>query len=85
MYFEFMRQLTLRVPDDLHDLVTNAAEAQHQSVNTFAVNALLGQVRAKSYGQWLQMVEDSHRAAGFKGVSSSALNKLKTVTGDEDS
>ncbi len=78
-----MRQITLRVPDDLHELVTAAAEAQSQSINTFAVAALLGQVRAKSYGEWRQHVENSHRATGFKGLSATALETARTLTGDE--
>jgi uncharacterized protein (DUF1778 family) len=78
-----MRQITLRVPDELHELVTSAAEAQHQSVNTFAVNALLGQVTAKSFSEWRQHIEQSHRASGFAGMSSSALERLRTMTGDE--
>ncbi len=78
-----MRQITLRVPDDLHELVTSAAVAQNQSVNTFAVSALLGQVRAKSFSEWRQHVENSHRATGFTGISSAALNRMRTMTGDE--
>jgi HicB family len=78
-----MRQITLRVPDDLHELVTAAAEAQSQSINTFAVGALLSQVRAKSFSEWRQHVDDSHRVAGFSGITASALERLRTMTGDE--
>lgn len=78
-----MRQVTLRVPDDLHDLAVEAAEAQNQSLNSFAVNALLAQVRAKSFSEWRQMVQDSHQASSYKGLSAKGKNRLKRLTGDE--
>ncbi len=78
-----MRQITLRVPDELHDLAASAAEAQGQSLNSFATGALLAQVRARSFTEWRQMVEDSHRAAGYRGVSPEALEVLRTLTGNE--
>ena len=78
-----MRQITLRVPDELHDLLATAAAAQRQSVNTYATAALLKSVRAKNYSTWLQMIEDSHRAAGFKGLPPEVLERMRTMTGDE--
>ena len=78
-----MRQVTLRVPDVLHDLAVEAAEAQNQSLNSFAVNALLAQVRAKSFSEWRQMVQDSHQASSYKGLSAKGKNRLKRLTGDE--
>ena len=78
-----MRQLTLRVPDELHELVAQAAEAQQQSVNTFAVNALLAQVRAKSYSEWREHIARSHRATGFTGMSAAGHELLRTLNGDE--
>ena len=78
-----MRQVTLRVPDDLHDLAVEAAAAQHESLNSFAVNALLAQVRAKSFSEWRQMVQDSHRASSYKGISAKGKNRIKTLSGDE--
>jgi uncharacterized protein (DUF1778 family) len=78
-----MRQVTLRVPDDLHDLAVEAAEAQNQSLNSFAVNALLAQVRAKSFSEWRQMVHDSHQASSYRGLSGKGKNRIKTLTGDE--
>jgi HicB family len=79
-----MKQITLRVPDDLHELATAAAETQQQSLNSFAMNALLAQVRAKSFSEWRQLVEDSHRAASFKGLPDTALDRLASLTGDEN-
>jgi HicB family len=78
-----MRQLTIRVPDDLHDLASAAAEAQQQSLNSFAMNALLAQVRAKSFSEWRQHVEDSNRASSFRGLSSAGSKRLRTLSGDE--
>lgn len=78
-----MRQVTLRVPDDLHDLAVEAAEAQNQSLNSFAVNALLAQVRAKSFTEWRQLVDDSHRSSSYRGLSSKASERITTLTGDE--
>jgi uncharacterized protein (DUF1778 family) len=78
-----MRQITLRVPDELHDLAANAADQQGQSLNTFATNALLAQVRAKSFSEWRSMVEQSHRAANYRGLSAAGLERLTTLTGDE--
>jgi HicB family len=78
-----MRQITLRVPDDLHELATAAAESQQQSLNSFAMNALLAQVRAKSYGEWRLHVEHSHRAANYRGLSPAGREVLATLTGDE--
>jgi uncharacterized protein (DUF1778 family) len=79
-----MRQITLRVPDDLHELAIAAAESQHQSLNSFAVSALLAQVRAKSYSEWRTHVENSHNATSFKGLSSLGQERLLTLNGDED-
>ena len=78
-----MRQITIRVNDDLHELATSASEAQGQSLNSFAVGALLAQVRAKSYGEWRQMVDSSHRSAGFRGMSPEGREAIRTLTGDE--
>ena len=78
-----MRQVTLRVPDDLHDLAVEAAEAQNQSLNSFAVNALLAQVRAKSFSEWRQLVDDSHRASSYRGLPAKGRARIKTLTGDE--
>jgi predicted transcriptional regulator len=80
-----MRQLTIRVPDDLHDLASAAAEAQHQSLNSFATNALLAQVRAKSFSEWRQHVEASNRAVAFRGLSAAGSARLRALTGDETS
>ena len=80
-----MRQVTLRVPDDLHDLSVEAAEAQNQSLNSFAIAALLAQVRAKSFSQWRQMVDDSHRSAPYRSLSVKGKNRIKTLSGDESS
>lgn len=79
-----MRQVTLRVPDDLHDLAVEAAEAQNQSLNSFAVNALLAQVRAKSFSEWRQLVDDSNRASSYRGLSSNGSERITTLTGDEN-
>lgn len=78
-----MRQITLRVPDDVHELATAAAESQQQSLNSFAVNALLAQVRAKSYSEWRLHVESSHRASSFRGISGAGRAELAALTGDE--
>jgi uncharacterized protein (DUF1778 family) len=78
-----MRQITLRVPNDLHELATSASEAQGQSLNSFAIAALLAQVRAKSYGEWRQMVDNSHRAAGYRGLPPEGRDTIRTLTGDE--
>ncbi len=78
-----MRQITIRVPDDLHELATSASEAQGQSLNSFAVGALLAQVRAKSYGEWRHMVDNSHRSAGFRGMSPAGQQVMRSLTGDE--
>jgi hypothetical protein len=78
-----MRQITLRVHDELHDLAANAAEQQGQSLNTFATNALLAQVRAKSFGEWRAMVDRSHRAANYRGLSQGGLDRLSALSGDE--
>ena len=78
-----MHQLTLRIPDELHELLTAAAAAQRQSVNTYATAVLLKSVRAKNYSAWLEMVEASHRAAGFKGLPVEVLEQMRTMTGDE--
>jgi HicB family len=64
-----LRQMTLRVPDELHKSVTEAAEVQGQSLNTFPTNALLSQVGAKSFSEWRSHIDSSHRAAGFRGTS----------------
>jgi uncharacterized protein (DUF1778 family) len=77
-----MRQITLRVPDDLHELVTEAAVVQGQSLNTFATNALLSQVGAKSFSEWRSHIEASHRASGFRGVAN-LRQTLSQLTGDE--
>ncbi len=77
-----MRQITLRVADDLHDLVTAKAEEQGQSLNTFATSALLNHVGAKSFSEWRSHIEASHRAAGFRGVPN-ARQALTNLTGDE--
>jgi uncharacterized protein (DUF1778 family) len=77
-----MRQITLRLSDDLHSLVTESAEAQGQSVNTFATSALLAQVGAKSFSEWREHVAASHRAAGFRGVND-AKASIRHLTGDE--
>jgi uncharacterized protein (DUF1778 family) len=82
-YCAGMRQITLRVPDDVHDLVTAAAESQQQSLNSFAVSALLAQVRAKSFSEWRQLVSDSHTAASFRGLSATGNERLSALTGDE--
>jgi uncharacterized protein (DUF1778 family) len=79
-----MRQVTLRVPDDLHDLAVEAAGLQNQSLNSFAVSALLAQVRAKSFSEWRQHVEDSHRAASFRGLSAEGIARIAELTGDEN-
>lgn len=78
-----MRQVTLRVPDDLHDLAVEAAAAQNQSLNSFAVTALLAQVRAKSFSEWRQMVDDSNQASSYRGLSAKGRARIKTLTGDE--
>lgn len=78
-----MRQVTLRVPDDLHDLAVEAAEAQNQSLNSFAVNALLAQVRAKSFSEWRALVDHSHSASSYRGLSSNGSERITTLTGDE--
>jgi uncharacterized protein (DUF1778 family) len=78
-----MRQITLRVPDELHDLAANAANEHGQSLNTFATNALLSQVRAKSYSEWRAMVEQSHRSTRYRGLSAEGVTRLATLTGDE--
>jgi uncharacterized protein (DUF1778 family) len=78
-----MRQITLRVPDELHDLAASAANEQGQSLNTFATNALLSQVRAKSYSEWRAMVEQSHRSSRYRGLTAEAIERLATLTGDE--
>lgn len=78
-----MRQITIRVPDELHELATSASEAQGQSLNSFAVGALLAQVRVKSYGEWRQMVDNSHRSAGFRGMSIEGREATRTLSGDE--
>ncbi len=80
-----MKQITLRVPDELHELAAAAAESQQQSLNSFAMNALLAQVRAKSFSEWRQLVEDSHRAASFRGLPEAGLARLASLTGDETS
>jgi uncharacterized protein (DUF1778 family) len=77
-----MRQITLRVSDDLHSLVTESAEAQGQSVNTFATSALLAQVGAKSFSEWRAHIATSHRAARFRGVAD-AKDTISHLTGDE--
>lgn len=78
-----MRQITVRVPDDLHELATSASEAQGQSLNSFAVGALLAQVRAKSYSEWRQMVENSHRSASYRSLSIEGQVAIRSLTGDE--
>ena len=78
-----MRQITLRVPDELHELATSASEAQGQSLNSFAVGALLAQVRAKAYGEWRLMVDNSHRSASYRGLSPEGQEAIRTLTGDE--
>jgi HicB family len=80
-----MRQITLRVPDELHDLAASAAQAQGQSLNSFATGAILAQVRARSFSEWRQMVEDSHRGSNFRGLSTAGLDALRSLTGNEDS
>ncbi len=80
-----MRQITLRVPDELHDLAASAAQAQGQSLNSFATGAILAQLRARSFSEWRQMVEDSHRASNYRGLSAVGLEALRTLTGNEDS
>ena len=78
-----MRQVTLRIPEELHELLAEAAAKQGWSVNTFATSALLKAVRAPTQAAWRQMVNDSHRAAGFKGLSAEVLESMRTMTGDE--
>jgi uncharacterized protein (DUF1778 family) len=78
-----MRQITLRVPDDLHELATWASHAQGQSLNSFAIGALLAQVRAKSCGEWRQMVDNSNRSTSAKGLSPEGQEAIRTLTGDE--
>lgn len=80
-----MRQITLRVPDELHDLAASAAHAQGQSLNSFATGAILAQVRARSFSEWRQLVEDSHRASSYRGLTPAGLDALRTLTGNEDS
>ena len=80
-----MRQVTLRVPDDLHDIIAAAAQEQNQSLNSFAMQALLAQVRAKSFTEWRQLVENSNRASGFRGLSSEGHTRSRSLTGDETS
>lgn len=80
-----MRQITLRVPDDLHDLAASAAQAQGQSLNSFATGAILAQVRARSFSEWRQLVEDSHRASHYRGLSTAGLEALRTLNGNEES
>ncbi len=79
-----MRQITIRVPDDLHELASAAALEQSQSLNSFAMNALLAQVRAKSFSEWRAHVEASNRAAGFHGMSAAGSVRLTELTGDEN-
>lgn len=78
-----MRQVTLRIPEELHELLADAAAKQGWSVNTFATSVLLKSVRAPTHSAWRQMVNDSHRAAGFKGLPAEALERMRTMTGDE--
>jgi HicB family len=78
-----MRQITLRVPDELHELLADAATRKRESVNTYATAVLLKRVRAPTYSAWRQMVNESHRAAGFKGLSPELLERMRTMTGDE--
>ena len=78
-----MRQISLRVPDELHAVATETAEAQGQSLNTFVMSALLAQVRAKSFSEWREVVARSHRASGYPGVAAGRLDRLASLTGDE--
>jgi uncharacterized protein (DUF1778 family) len=77
-----MKQISLRIPDELHDLALHAAEALGQSLNTFGTNALLSQVRARNYGEWREMVEASHKAAGFRGLSPEGRKQLNAMIGE---
>ena len=78
-----MRQITLRVPDDLHELASAAALEQSQSLNSFAMSALLAQVRAKSFSEWRAHVDASNRSAGFRGLSTAGRARLAELNGDE--
>ena len=80
-----MRRIALRVPDELHDQAASAAQAQGQSLNSFATGALLAQVRARSFFEWRQLVEDSHRAANYGGLAPDGIEELRTLTANEDS
>ncbi len=77
-----MRQITLRVPDDLHQLVSETAETQGQSLNTFATNALLAHIGAKSFSQWREHIAASHHSAGFRGAVG-AHEAISVMNGDE--
>ena len=44
---------------------------------------LLAQVRAKSFSEWRQMVEDSNRASSYRGLPAKGRARIKTLTGDE--
>lgn len=79
---DIMRQITLRVPDDLHQLASEAAESQGQSLNTFAINGLLAQVGAKSFSQWREHIAASHQSAAFRGVTG-AHDAISVLSGDE--
>ena len=84
-YGAVMRRITLRVPDEVHDQAASAAQAQGQSLNSFATVALLAQVGERSYSEWRQLVEDSHRASNYRGLSPDVLEEHRTLTGKEDS
>lgn len=78
-----MRRVTLRVSDELHELVTRTAYFRCQSLNAFATDALLAPVRTRSFAEWRQLIERSHRAARFVGMSAEGHELLRTLTGDE--
>jgi hypothetical protein len=71
-----MRQIALRIPDELHEAATTEAARQGWSLNTFATQALLDACRSRTRNEWLRHIAESHRTAGFAGLDREALAEI---------